>query len=345
MKKLALLPIIALAFTAACNDNPEGLLAPEEASFNKGSTNQNVTSSMFDIDIDGTFQVVDEETWSFSATTAKRYFTNAQTTDPVTVQCTRGTCPTPAPDAPPAPAPKASELNSHVSECNFWAGGTLPTKRYTQTNKIDGGTGKSSWTYTYTYTYAVAPTQASVDPKTAWTLVNAEHGDPATLDISGFIASQSVQKRTGSFKTSHTVAGRIENLKYTLYSVEGLVETLVETNSLAHTVASGQNFGYTATQVSNASLAHLLISNNSLVSDIQQGKVGNTATPQDFDNFAGNDNVGAEQAVITPVSIQLPGAGNYKVVVEGRVKGVDGAVDSSFTVTRNITFNGVSCTL
>jgi hypothetical protein len=251
-----------------------------------------------------------------------------------------------APAAPNAPVASASQLSSFINngpgcKCAFLDGTALPSTTYTQTAKVSTGSGKTAATYTYTYTYNIAPTVSSVDPLTAWDLVNTTGGTTAEVDINAQIAGESVVNNTSvgtkysfSLLESDGITSRVTNLAVNVTDSNGNTVTSATPGSTLTQNAPGAlsgdpgavDFTYTTNARSNG--------NTSLLQN------GDARTILNTDSFAGNNNGGADGSALAIANMDsVPlnvGPGDYTVTLTGTVKGNNALADTSFSVTQTI---------
>jgi hypothetical protein len=290
----------------------------------------------------GTLSIVNNYLYSYNTTTAKGYFTNNwDGNDPVVSDCSGPGCPGTV-AAPGAPSPLSSEVSGtqassavQQNQCIFLDGGTLIGHSYTQDVRVTTGSGRTAYTYTYTYTYNVTPTQATVDPLTAWDLVMTTGGDTAAVPVTAQIAGESVLKSANpklgtkysfSLLESDGITNRVQNLAV-------YVDGVLVANPIS-TVKYPVDFNYATNAGSNG--------NTSLLKD------GDDISILDTDTFAGNDNGGADGsaaalATVDPLQFDL-GPGDHTISLTGVVKGNSASTgDISFTVTHTVHIIGEGC--
>lgn len=184
------------------------------------------------------------------------------------------------------------------------------------------------------------PRQASYDPKTNWTLLNAQVGDMVTIDITNlFVSSESYNlssttsknKTTWSNKYSFSMldpygASRLVGLTVAVKDSNGNIITSVNP---AHTVEQGADWFY----IANAGVFGNATAQGGLISD---DSVANILLA---DDFAGNNGVGGSRGVAVgpndpTLSLPVPLIeGTYYVEISGVIKGNSFLLDQPFTVT------------
>lgn len=328
--------VLALAGAAMCALALGGqplLAAP-------GQTGQGIMVNLGEIPDELAYDAFD--LWIMDRDAASTFFANGWDGNAPTMSCApAGLCAigTP-PAAPAAPAP----VESHVSglgaisattenRCTFFSGGALVGHSYTQNEGVQVGLRH----YTFTYTYLVTPAVEKVEALTAWVFVlelPGTGGVPVTLspEIAGLSVLSSRQhpiKRSFSLKNGEGT-NRVVNLKVSLdgAQVAAPASTVVQNcpGCLAGE-AGAVDFDYT----SNAGV----FGNTSLLSN------GDARALLANDSFVGNENGGADgsalaKAVVDPVEVFVP-QGDHTLTFTGTIKGNDGLLDVSFSVSKNIT--------
>jgi hypothetical protein len=303
--------------------------------------------------------------------TAMSYYTNAWNGAAPTYTCSGGGqngCVTPP--ATLAPAPSAVVLQQHAQDqrCIFFFGGDLTSTTYTQVAQVDittNGPTKGNWKFTFTYN--IAPIQPSVAAYTAWT--SETTGGTVDISYAGFLTSESFLKQSNRNKYSFTMTEngvtRARNVAAQLQILNGLVwenvgapvslnnvDTDLDTNNDGVAVvpasadfpyfANGGIFGNSA--VFGALHTTGFKPQNSAWNILQ----GLNDTLNFVDNFSGNNNdLAAGNIQIAPIGgtfAGLTGAGSYRILISGTLKGNSGAADTGFSVSSNTTIIG-GCTL
>ncbi|HWG21631.1 MAG TPA: hypothetical protein VG225_13960 [Terracidiphilus sp.] len=306
----------------------------------------------------GDYVITQNLVYKFNFTTASGFFTNAWDGNAPTVSCSGGKCGvTPTPAAPGAPLADASKVSGtqpgsacETNECTFFSGGTLTGLTYTQTAKV---TPVSGAIFTFTYTYVVTPTTSSVDPLTAWDLVQSSGDDAVVVPISATIAGESVVVNS-TFKCVSGVPGTAKCGKFSFnlgtpgYNladnrVSGLVVTVTNASSVVvfsqgaySTVEDGVPYGtltfpYTTNAGSNGATAYLQSGDAYTImqsNDVPGGGFG----PADL-----------EEAVMDTVSPSL-GPGSYTVTLTGTVKGNSASASILFSVSQQLHISAGDCT-
>jgi hypothetical protein len=310
---------------------------------------QTAQGIMVNLQAGGDFILTQNQLYQFNAGTATTYFDNNWDGNAPTVICTGGACGT-APAAPGAPSPNPQEVNGtpaapgadQINECTFFNGGTLAGLSYTQTAQIS--TGVKGTVYTYRYTYNVVPRVTSVDPLTAWDLVNTTGGTSATINVNAQIAGESVVisnqfKTPGKFSFSllenDSVTSRVQNLVVTVTDANNnTVATANPGSTLVFDSPAGSlDYAYTTNAGSNGATGFL--------------KNGDALSILNTDVFSGNDNGGANgtdlaEAIMDQVRVTLT-PGSYNVTLTGTIKDNTGTTSTGFNVTQQIHIIGQGC--
>ena len=280
----------------------------------------------------GALALVEKQVWHFNELTAAGYFTNALTAGP-TVTCNGSPTNCASGNQPATPAAPAADGNqvtsppgpggqgaSFENRCTFLDGGTLAGRTYQQSVTVNGLNGRGNWTFTWDY--AVTPTQATVEPFTAWDLVSDSNPDGTVhVDIAADVAGESVLKSSNaklgtkySFSLIDGTGNRVQNLAVSVDSDAPVAAT--------STVNYPVDFAYTTNAGSNG-VTSLLVN-------------GDARSILNGDSFLGNNNGGADGsalalATMSPVGFDL-GPGSHTVQLTGTVKGNSASADISFNV-------------
>lgn len=240
----------------------------------------------------------------------------------------------------------------------------MSSDTYTQSVKVNTGTGKTSATWTFTWTYSVAPTTNPVAPRTAWTSTTTTNG--IDIGFSGFITSESFMSQSNRKKYSFTMTEngvtRARNVFASLMKA-GNPDPVAVLNlnnldldiadpamdALAVTAATG-DFWYQANtgpgfgNLAQFGALHTGLAGQKpgkLVSNILKG----TLDAPNPDNFPNNDNdiaagnvQGAGYGPTAFAGITDPGS--YSIVVTGVLKGNTATADQGFSVTSTTIENG-----
>lgn len=321
----------------------------------------NAQSVMVNLELNGSFVLVRDEVWTFVPDEAVAFYSNEHN-GTVVHSCSGAGCGSPAPATPPAPDPLDSETTAaaQADKCIFFAGGLLPELRtYERDVRIRSGSGGTTrndrWRYVYEITPDTGNEAGRVNSRTAWEL-QSESVEPGMAELSGWIASQSVQARSRAnpgnpftLKYSHTITdkqggSRVTDLMAVLTTPSGDVE-ITQLDSVLET---NVDFLYSRTLGFSNGPTELLI-DDFKVSEIHNG-VAESGTPVTngqgrADDFAGNDATLGERVHIEPVVFDLSKAGTYGLAVSGTVKGVSGqTTDQEFSVAETLTVDAEGCT-
>lgn len=320
------------------------LIAPSlstKVSAGGASTGQGI---MVNLNTGGQLALVQTQTYRLDETAAAAYFTNSLTGGPA-VSCngSAANCAaTNQPAAPAAPAADALQLNRHPdnkglgggvvfdNRCTFLDGGTLAGRQYTQAVTVNGLNGKGNWTFTWTYD--VTPTQATVDPFTAWNLVGTTGDNVASVDITAQIAGESAlssNKHDLKYSFSLLDSYGLNRVSDLVVNVDGTdyptTSTVIQNAPGALAGGLGAvDFNYTTNAGSNGATS--LLSN------------GDARSILNGDSFAGNQNGGSDgsalaYASMTPVGVLLA-PGDHAVTLSGTVKGnTASSASQPFSVT------------
>jgi hypothetical protein len=347
---------LGIVVAAGCDD-PTSIARPIAnhallaTSGGSGAT-QNGQSIMVTPTFDAFYIVQGSETWKLNLDAARTYYTTV-VTGPVFVSCGGNAANCGAANTPPAPTAPAADPNepsnayfaasADKNRCTFWNGGDPDTpSSYTQDVTVPGANGNGNWKYRFTYTL-IAPT--GVAAKTAWDLISSTGTGDAEVELTGFIAGQSVVKKIKvakndwTFKVSHTIndglgGHRVVGLGY---SVDAGAVTLFDPLTQLQ-LETGVDFFY-AQNSGNNGFTNLLV-DGAMVNVIQNG--GKAAYSGETDDFSGNNTTLGERVNFFGPTITL-GAGTHSIVLTGTVKGNNGLGDLSINVTKNVTVDAQGC--
>jgi hypothetical protein len=306
-----------------------------------------------DISGNGTYTFDTTTIYQYEPADAASYFTNMITDGPAVscsgnaTNCAAGNQPAP-PAAPLASVDELSALiNANSTQCDgFFRGGALSGKTYTRGVTIAGLNTKGNWTFTWTYT--IAPTQATVDPQTAWSIFHENGGGGGIeLTFNGQIAGQSVQvssKFPAPGKFSYSLAdslglNRVANL--VLQVSDGTNTQTATPSSTIVKNAPGALAG------DDGAVDFNYVTNAGTNGSVQFLKNGDARTILNTDVFKGNNNGGADGSALAyarmaPVQFTL-GAGNYTLTLTGTVKGNGAQVSQTFGVQEKLKIIGQGC--
>jgi hypothetical protein len=285
----------------------------------------------------GDFAVSSTNTYKFNKVTASGYFTNVWDGNAPTCSPSNK-CPAVS-DAPAAPAPDASKVNSGnpgkndvtgLNECAFLTGASLAGDTYTRTADV----GTQSDKHTYTYTYLITPTVAATDPFTAWDLIDSTGGGTsAHVDVTANIAGESAVNNTNnskiglkySFDLGTTASPRVVGVSVAVDTVPYAVPTV--------TIAYPVDFTYITNAGSNGNVGYLVN--------------GDARTILNTDAFAGNNNGGADGSALALASTSTVGLdltpGIHSVTLTGVVKTNSALADLPINITQTATVITPGC--
>jgi hypothetical protein len=329
---------------------------------------QTAQSAMVQTNFDSNAYIIEGTiTWTFDRDVAATYYTNGWDGNAPAVTCSGAGC-SAAPAAPGAPAPDDNKMTPFLNsqaKCTFFLGGALPSSTYTQTVNVNLNSGPNRGNWRFTYTYRIDPTQPSVDPHTAWT--SAENVSAVDVGFSGFLASESFLKQSNRNKYSFTMvdagASRARNVSATLQKDDGfgnwgdlLFADLNNQDIDADTindaliiVAATADFSYFGNGgvFGNAAVFGALHYDTGKPAATVNNILNGTELTGPADNFAGNNNdLGAGNVHTAPFVGSFNGLtenGNYRVRVNGALKGNSSGADFGFSVTSSIVTIG-GCT-
>jgi hypothetical protein len=340
---------------AACADptaiarpiSNEALLA---TSGGNGAT-QNGQSIMVTPTFEDFILIQGSETWHLNLANARSYYTT-NVTGP-TVTCTGSATNCGAANQPATPAAPAADptepsnayfaAGGDKNRCIFWNGGDPDApSSYTQSVTINGLNGNGNWKFTWTYSL-VAP--VGIAAHTAWDLISSTSSGDAEVEITGFVAGQSVVKKIKAakndwaFKVSHTINDGLGGHRVVglAYSVDG--GTPVYFDALTQLqLETGVDFYYSQNSGNNG-FANLLV-DGAFVNVIQNG--GKAAYSGELDDFLGNNATLGERVNFFGPKVTL-GDGTHSIVLTGTVKGNSGLGDLGINIQKTVTIDAQGC--
>jgi hypothetical protein len=369
-------------------------LAPTAQAATKTLTGQSIMANLY---AEGTFAIVQTDTYHYNLDSAAALFSNAWDGSDPAVSCNSSTSgptmtfevtdpgvgtpcdPTVTPPATPDADSKKLKRDDHpgqndvvgANRCAFLDGTALTGLTYTQTASANaqctyvesselqtGGNPANIGKYKvtrrtvtktcdYTWTYNITPLEPSYPPLTAWDFMGSTGGDSALVSVNAVIAGESVNStKQWARKYSFSIGGDVDP------RVSRVVDLAISTNGVV--VA---NPGSTIVKNVPGSAATLTSAPAEIVFGLDgaldfyyeenAGSNGHTELlnqPDDArtilntDNFAGNDDGGADGAalavaVMDQVDLTL-GDGDYTITLTGTVKDNAGLGNLPINVTK-----------
>jgi hypothetical protein len=328
------------------------------------ATNQTGQGIMVNLKTSGTFAIDTTNIYRFDQQAAASFFSNTWNGVAPAVACNGSACNGDVcgvPAAPDAPAanpfyvtnPGGSAVGDK-SRCTFLDGGVLTlTDTYQQQTapvpvSCSVPTGKfnkdgtpvlaaKSGSYTFTYTYVVAPVSSEPVPAlTAWPLDQVNSSGLAHVALDADIAGESVLSKTGTKKFSFSMldagVNRVQNLAITL---DGVLVAANQPSDVYYPV----DFVFTKNAGSNGATALLV--------DGDARSILNNTGGISGDNFAGNDNGGADGSALSLARMQTVGLdvgpGTFTVGLTGSVKDNGAATSVGFDVAETLTIVTPGC--
>ena len=314
------------------------------------SATENGQSIMVTPTFDDFIIVQGSETWHLNLATARSLYTTSVSGPVVTCSGNATNCSLAnKPSVPAAPSADATQPGSSYfsaggdkNRCIFWNGGNPDTpSTYKKSVTINGLNGNGNWKFEWTYS-PVAP--VGVAARTAWDLISSTSSGDAEVEITGFVAGQSVVKKVKAakdwnFKISHTINDGLGGHRVVAlaYSVDGGTPVYFDPFTQLQ-LETGVDFYY-AQNSGNNGYTNLLV-DGAFVNVIQNG--GKAAYSGELDDFLGNDAALGERVNFFGPKVTL-GNGTHSIVLTGIVKGNSGVGDLGINIQKTVTIDAQGC--
>lgn len=260
------------------------------------------------------------------------------------------------PSQPPAPM---DELLDQV-KCALWYGEVLPSVTATVSSTVAGANQRGNWTFTWTYQLAPLDSTTPVDAHSGYGYKVLGEGGTLDVGLDGFVygeSAQSLAKGTRKYSFSMRASDGSTRVVNTAISVlkdgvplvtfsqaDGTLSTLLQENSQANNAYLPVDFAVPQDPTA-AGTGFLALRNYDLgllTFGLGAREILNNTGGLSKDNFAGNDNGGADGSALArvklmPTSPLAVSGGTYAVSYTGQVKelNADGSLQG-FTVNREI---------